>query len=150
MQKGDELADGRDFERGSNDDHEVSQIAVDIDQTARELVGERLAKECDVGLHDAALAGHVVLGIAGAVVVAGATAGLLLGAVAHELALAAVLGATAGGGAFGAVGQTAGLDVGEDLLAWDFVVAFDAGCGGKRAVTVRIESLASRLVARGK
>lgn len=144
VQERNELADGGDLERSANDNHEVGHLAVDINQATRKLVRERLAEKGNVGLHDAALAWHVVFGIVGAVVVAGPTSGLLLGTITHELALAAVLGAAAGAGALGTVGKAAGLDVGEDGLAWCLVVAFDAGCGGKRPVAIRESSVVAQ------
>lgn len=61
VQKGDQLANGGDLERGADDDHQVCHLAVHINQAAREFVGQRLTEEGDVWFHDAALAGHVVL-----------------------------------------------------------------------------------------
>lgn len=86
VQEGDDLAHGRDLERRANDDDQVHQVAVVLHQPAVELVREGLAEEGNVRLHDAAglaaAAGcHVVLGIAGRLVVAAAAPRLLLRAV---------------------------------------------------------------------
>jgi hypothetical protein len=107
-----------------------------VDQAARELVREGLAEEGDVRLHDAPLGRHVVLGVAGAVVISRAPPRADARTILGQLALAAVLGAAAGDAALGAPRDIAGLDVREDVIAWYLVVTGEACCGCERAVAV--------------
>lgn len=104
-QEGDELRDGGNLEAGADDDDQVRLEAVGPSKPTAELVRKRLAKEGNVGLHDAALGGHVVLRVRSAVVVAARTAVLLACAIGRELALAAVMGTAPWHGALGAVGD---------------------------------------------
>lgn len=129
VKEGHQLADGGDLEAGADDDDEVRLVAVVVDQAARELVWQRLAEEGDVGLHDAALGRHVVLGVTGAVIITRPPSRSAARAILGQLALAAVLGAAAGDAALGTPRDLAGLDVGQDVIAWDLVVAGEA-CGG--------------------
>lgn len=74
----DNLGDGGHLEGGADDDDEVDLVAVVLRQALGEGIGQSLAEEGDVGLHDAS-GGDVVLGLVGALLCA-PPATLLLGA----------------------------------------------------------------------
>jgi hypothetical protein len=133
-QKVGDLGHGGDLHAGAHDDDEIDLVPVDVLEAVEEVVGQGLAEEGDVRLHDARLGdveGAVRLGVlvagallAGALTVGGALAllALLLGGDVVDAALAL-------GGLHGAHG-------GEDVLAGDVELALAAGGGGPGAVAL--------------
>ncbi|KAH6608563.1 hypothetical protein Trco_001909 [Trichoderma cornu-damae] len=132
-QEADNLGHGRDLERGANHNDQVHLVPVVFREAAGEFVGQGFAEKGNVGLHDAR-AGDVVVRVLVRAVVARPAPPLLLGA-GGPLPLR---GGAAGGlerrEAPGALGDLAGPDVREDVLAPDLVAALDAAGGAERAV----------------
>jgi hypothetical protein len=132
-QPADNLGDGCDLERSADDDDEVDLIAVVFGQAAREFIGQGLAEEGNVGLHDAGLR-HIVLGVIVRVVVRGAA--FAAAAIRGGGAALALDGGTQGLGAARTARDDISLDFGKDGLAVGLVAALDASSGAKGAVAL--------------